>query len=80
MHQRDPAFWNRANIILLAILIEHLIIGLKVLIALVIPDTPAAVISGEYRRTKVAEEVNRELLELKFKGNHKTFQEMTEEL
>jgi len=61
-------------------LIEHLIIGLKVLIALVIPDNPAAVQTAEYRRQKITESVNRELIELKFKGGHKTFVEMTEEL
>jgi len=61
-------------------LIEHLIIGLKILIALIIPDNPKAVQTSEYRRQKITDSVNKELLELKFKGGHKTFLEMTEEL
>ena len=40
MSERDPNRWNRATIILFAILIEHLVIALKIVIALIIPDVP----------------------------------------
>jgi len=44
MHKReDRSFWNRANIILLAILMEHVVIGIKIIISKVIPDVPFSV-------------------------------------
>lgn len=43
LKDKDPDFWNRANIILLAILIEHVVIGLKIVIAAIIPDVPRKV-------------------------------------
>ena len=50
MSERDPNRWNRANIILFAILVEHLVIALKVVIALIIPDVPHQVSEDEFRR------------------------------
>ena len=50
LKERDDLFWNRANIILLAILMEHVIIGLKIVIASIIPDVPKKVIEDEFRR------------------------------
>jgi len=38
--RRDRIYWNRANIICWFVVLEHAIIGLKVFIALVIPDVP----------------------------------------
>lgn len=43
-------FWTRTNIIMLAIVIEHIVIGLKVVIAIVIPDVPKNVKDSEKRR------------------------------
>lgn len=43
-------FWTRTNILLLALFIEHLIIALKVVIALIIPDVPKNVKDSEKRR------------------------------
>jgi len=40
LEKRDPSYWNRANIITFAIGIEHLVIALKTVIALIIPDVP----------------------------------------
>ena len=53
LHKRDPTFWNRANIILLAILVEHLVIGLKIVIAAIIPDVPHKVTEDEFKRVKI---------------------------
>ena len=50
MSERDPNYWTRANVILATILIEHLVIALKVVIALIIPDTPHSVTEDEFRR------------------------------
>jgi len=41
--KRDPAYWNRANIILFCILMEHIVIGVKIIIAGIIPDLPESV-------------------------------------
>lgn len=45
--KRDPYFWNRANIVLFCIFLEHIVIGLKVVIAMVIPDVPRVVTEAE---------------------------------
>lgn len=50
MSERNPNYWTRANVILATILIEHLVIALKVVIALIIPDTPFSVTEDEFRR------------------------------
>ena len=47
------AFWTRTNIFLLAFFIEHLVIALKVVIALLIPDVPANVKDSEKRRREL---------------------------
>ena len=48
--KRDGGFWTRTNILFLAILVEHLIIALKVVIALIIPDVPKHVKMDELKR------------------------------
>lgn len=73
LERRDPSYWNRANIIFLAVCIEHIVIALKIVIALIIPDVPFKVQEDEFRRQKVEDKVQKELLELKFAGNHETF-------
>ena len=44
------SYWTRTNIILLAILVEHLIIGLKIVIGILIPDIPKDVKESELKR------------------------------
>lgn len=80
LEKRDPYYWNRANIFLLAICLEHLVIALKVVIALVIPDVPYKVQEDEFRRVKIIEKVQKELLEIKYAGNHETFEDITARL
>ena len=46
----QDSFWTRTNIILLAILVEHLIIGLKIVIGILIPDVPKDVKESELKR------------------------------
>jgi len=78
--KRNPYFWSRANIILMAIFVEHLVIGLKVVIALIIPDVPFKVTEAEKRRTKVSDTVQRELMSLKLKGKHETLSDVMERM
>ena len=40
LENKDASTWTLRNIILLCILAEHVIIGLKIVIALIIPDVP----------------------------------------
>ena len=80
LEKRDPYYWNRANIFLLAICLEHFVIALKVVIALVIPDVPYKVQEDEFRRVKIIEKVQKELLEIKYAGNHETFEDITARL
>ena len=47
---KESSYWTRTNIILLAIAVEHLIIGLKIVIGVLIPDIPKDVKESELRR------------------------------
>lgn len=47
---RDPSYWTRTNMILVAIATEHLIIGIKVVIQILIPDIPKDVKYAEANR------------------------------
>ena len=78
--ERDPEFWTRANIFIIAILVEHAVIGIKIVIAMIIPDLPFSVTQAEMKREKQFEQANRELLEIKVKGNQESFQDMQERL
>ena len=39
--------------IVIAIFMEHMVIGLKIVIALIIPDVPSKVTQDEFRRNKI---------------------------
>ena len=80
LQKKDEVFWTRTNIFVLAIVIEHAVIALKILIALIIPDVPARVVTEEFRRTKIEESVVKELLDIKYKGKHETFMDIQERL
>lgn len=80
MQKQDPNFWNRTNIIILAILMEHFVIALKIVIGLVIPDVPHIVKEDEFRREQILEQVQKEMLEVKLAGGHETFLDMTDRL
>lgn len=49
-YKKDPVYWNRANVILFCILMEHLVIAIKIIIAKIIPDLPDSVKIDETRR------------------------------
>ena len=48
---RGESYWTRTNIVLLAIAVEHMIIGLKIVIGVLIPDIPKDVKESELRRS-----------------------------
>ena len=58
--QREP-FWTRTNIVLLAVGVEHMVIGLKIVLAILIPDVPGHVQKSEDKRPEVIQQAQREL-------------------
>ena len=69
MMKRDSGFWTKYNILLLAIAIEHCIIGLKALIAILIPDVSNNVMLAEKQRKEVYEAAIKEIDSQKQKSN-----------
>ena len=63
--KKDPLFWDRNTIILFAILIEHFVISLKIIIAMIIPDVPFKVHQDELRREKIIQQATEEMVQLK---------------
>ena len=55
------SYWTRTNIFLLAFFIEHLVIALKVVIAILIPDVPSNVKIDERRRRELIPEAERKI-------------------
>lgn len=58
------------------IAIEHLVIGIKVIIAILIPDLPEKVVIDEKRRVKLIKQAHKEMRQLKQMGNHETLEEI----
>ena len=54
-------FWTRTNVFILAVGVEHLVIGLKLVIALLIPDVPQRVKRAEEKRGDATKYALREL-------------------
>lgn len=59
---------------------EHLVIGLKIIIALIIPDVPYKVQEDEMRREMIGNRVEKELREIKYSSNSESFTEITQRL
>lgn len=47
------SFWDRGNIILLIVAVEHALFVIKILLAIAIPDVPSSVLSEEAKRVQV---------------------------
>ena len=65
---RESGFWTRTNILILAVGIEHVIIALKVVIALAIPDVPKHVKEAERRRPAFVAQAMKEMRGEKLKS------------
>ena len=59
------AFWTRTNIFLLAFFIEHIVIALKVVIAILIPDVPQNVKTSEKRRRELTPVAQKKIQQMK---------------
>ena len=53
-------------------MVEHIVIGLKIVIALLIPDVPKKVQDDEMKRVKLVEQATKAMFDLKAKGGHET--------
>ena len=68
------------EVVLILICIEHILLGIKVVLAQLIPDVPKSVIVDERRRPKVEEIAEAEMLKLKREQELKTIEEIMEEI
>lgn len=73
LRSRDGNYWNRANIIMFCILIEHVIIGIKIIISMVVRDLPESVIKDELRRVHLEKKAMAEMFRIKVSGKYETF-------
>jgi len=68
------------EVVLLLVMVEHCLIGLKVMMATLIPDVPKDVEDEERTRPKLVEMAVGELTELKMEHEAKTIIEMMEDI
>ena len=57
-------------------MIEHLVIAIKVVVALVIPDVPSAVVEAEKRRVKLVKQARKEMRYMKKMGNFESMEDI----
>eukprot|EP00352_Strombidinopsis_acuminata_P004851 CAMPEP_0176368124 /NCGR_PEP_ID=MMETSP0126-20121128/22375_1 /TAXON_ID=141414 ORGANISM="Strombidinopsis acuminatum, Strain SPMC142" /NCGR_SAMPLE_ID=MMETSP0126 /ASSEMBLY_ACC=CAM_ASM_000229 /LENGTH=110 /DNA_ID=CAMNT_0017726249 /DNA_START=559 /DNA_END=891 /DNA_ORIENTATION=+ len=62
---RAPTIWNLYTLVILGVVTEHVLLGLKWMIALAIPDLPSDVSTSEQKRGEVEKMVNGLILEKK---------------
>jgi hypothetical protein len=79
MIKQDPEFWTPVAVILLAVAIEHGILGLKVLIAAFIPDVPGHVEEQEQKRDILKHQAIQDLQEIKHRSNALSFDDIKRE-
>ena len=65
MVAEDPDYWTYANIIMFLVLIEHLLLFIKIVIAGLIPDVPRTVIEDEKKRPKILKKAIKYLKNIK---------------
>ena len=76
LEEHNGERWTTANILLLLILMEHLILALKIIMAILIPDVPERVIFEEYRHSQMAEMAKKEIQVFKLSGGHENYEDM----
>ena len=57
----NDVIWTNENIIWLLILLEHAILGLKVIISVLIPDVPQTVLFEEFREEQIGSMAKKEI-------------------
>lgn len=68
------------EVVLIMIGIEHLLLGIKVVMASLIPDVPKEVVADERRRPKIMDRFEEEMLQYKREHNLKTIGEIMEQI
>ena len=61
-------YWTRTNVFILAVGVEHLIIGLKLVIAILIPDVPKDVKRAEEKRAMAEKAAKEAISNIKIKS------------
>ena len=76
--EADPEhspIWTNENIILFLILMEHVILALKIIIAVLIPDVPQKVLFEEYRQEQIANMAKKEIQVYKLLSGSENYEE-----
>ena len=68
------------EVVLILVMIEHLLLGVKIIMATLIPDVPADVVLMERRRPKIEDLASQEIQDLKIEHQLKTVDELMEEI
>ena len=68
------------EVVLILVLIEHVLLVVKVVMATLIPDVPADVVADERKRPKIQDISEAEINELKRRENLKNMTELMEEI
>ena len=71
----QEAIWSNLNIVFLLILMEHLILALKIGMAILIPDVPEEVLFEESRNEQIENAAKREIQVFKLSNNHENFED-----
>ena len=64
----------------MAVVAEHLIIALKIVISMLIPDVPKQVKDDEFKRSQLEEGAHREMSDLKIKHGYETLEDAMDRL
>ena len=71
----NDVIWTNENIIWLLILLEHAILGLKVVISVLIPDVPQAVLFEEFREEQIGSMAKKEIQVFKIITKSENFED-----
>ena len=76
LNAKNPEFWTPLMVAGMLVLLEHLLVGLKIMIASFIPDVNSKVHNAEIKRPQIIEKAEQELADLKVTTNAETFDEL----
>lgn len=77
---RNSVFWTPMMIAALMVLLEHILVGLKIIIAAAIPDTDSKTIEAELKRRDVIDKAIQNLQAFKLKEDGETYDEIAARL
>lgn len=72
-------YWTRTNVFILAVGVEHLIIGLKLVIAILIPDVPKDVKRAEEKRAMAEKAAKEAISNIKIKSGARDMEDEIKE-